>query len=985
MRVKLLSIDDIGLSNRVRNALHREKIHLVGEMLECTEESLMQMKNLGIKSVEEILTKIEEYKNLEITEDVVDDENSSGSFIVPENFEEWLENEKNRELVTAYLKRKELKIDCLELLTAKAYNLLLLSGKEYLHEIVFIEMEQLLEIPRMDLLSAEEIAKRCIRYLKEIREEIFASIIEKQAKEIEQPTVSVSIDDMIGIPEYRKKILQYVKTNDMEIIQLALSNRPKNQLIKNGFLKLSDIIFMTKKELKDLPAMGMSSVDEIMEKLSNYFKKHEKRILSVINGDETALWDDEAVRNRILELFGNIGFSGLGLQAIIEKLEFPESVTETRIKKIIGGLLEENYLEYVDYRCYRVYPKFLDAVETYAGIGERNRNLLRKRLQGMTLEAIASEYGLTRERVRQIVKKEADKIRNIHMSEHGTLLFDEDYFRYFYENYEFDRAAGDEWFGITPAVWQYLELMDAKQGSKHLEEALEDNQNLEAGLRLKVKNYLNRNKIYVDDCWIEKRRADIEEYVVRKFCVEDKTFDEFAGIYNKFLKSEEIPYDEDIYYTESVLRTRKNRLGEAKFLLWKMNEQIRYYDIEGRDFTELLDVLNLDAYENIELSAEKFMMDYPEIMVKYDIRDRYELHNLLRKIIPEGSYHDFYCSRTPNLGFGTFDRDAALLSLLKDNAPIGYYEFIELVHSEYGYDQATVMGSYLQNLTEYYHNGIYIVEQKRMAFANQATLKAALKEDFYYFDEIREIYREMFPDADSEDINPFNLKMMGFVVLCRYAVQNYNSLEAYFRDILTKEDVQNITAYRKRFVYVQTFSQVWGALKRNLEIIEFEPNQIIHIRKLERSGITKEMLQEFCDQVYDYVEEKLYFSAQSLKQSGFVSELYDLGFSDWFYASILASDERFSSTNMFGNIVLYKGQELITCRSFETDRIREHGSIDVYDLMSEMTNKYGCKIKDKSDVLYKIQGTEIYYDKILDRLYANAEMYYQELENMEGV
>ena len=42
-------------------------------------------------------------------------------------------------------------------------------------------------------------------------------------------------------------------------------------------------------------------------------------------------------------------------------------------------------------------------------------------------------------------------------------------------------------------------------------------------------------------------------------------------------------------------------------LLSSVNEQIRAYDIDGRDYTELLETLNLDSYENISLSTVKFL------------------------------------------------------------------------------------------------------------------------------------------------------------------------------------------------------------------------------------------------------------------------------------------------------------------------------------------------------------------------------------------
>lgn len=60
--------------------------------------------------------------------------------------------------------------------------------------------------------------------------------------------------------------------------------------------------------------------------------------------------------------------------------------------------------------------------------------------------------------------------------------------------------------------------------------------------------------------------------------------------------------------------------------------------------------------------------------------------------------------------------------------------------------------------------------------------------------------------------------------------------------------------------------------------------------------------------------------------------------------------------------------------------IRKHKCIDTYDLMSELTDQFGCNITERTDVLYKVMDTEVYYDKTLDRLYANKEFYYNEIE-----
>ena len=62
--------------------------------------------------------------------------------------------------------------------------------------------------------------------------------------------------------------------------------------------------------------------------------------------------------------------------------------------------------------------------------------------------------------------------------------------------------------------------------------------------------------------------------------------------------------------------------------------------------------------------------------------------------------------------------------------------------------------------------------------------------------------------------------------------------------------------------------------------------------------------------------------------------------------------------------------------------IRAQGKVDVYDLMSQLSRTYGCHVESKDKLTYKVKNTEVYYDRFLDRLYTNADLYYQELDEM---
>ncbi len=976
MNINLLPLEELSLSLRAFNCLRRAGIHTFGDMVEAyKEDRLKNVRNLGRKCVDEIAEKINEY----LTVYRITDTNSElYKHIGEENYDEWVSSNTGKNFILTYLKENGIKTSVLKGISARAYNILVLGGKDDLFQVVFLERNHLMEIERMDALCANEIYYACREYINDNKFLFVTAFNEKNCEPQQQIN---SAFDVVYSPEYRKSVLEFIKANDISVSDWDISFRPKNQLKRNGFEYLSDIIFMQEDDFYRLPSMGALSVKEIMEKINEYLSENSGRIIAFCNGDVSSVITDDKISERIMSLYSESKFGGFIFDDFKERLVLPEGIGEERIKSVIGKLIAFGKLEYVDYRCYRRYEKFKDYLECYNDINEREREFILKRLDGETLESIGREYGLTRERVRQLVKKEFKKIKTCHRYESGIDCFDEDYYEYFYKTYSFDKADAEKWFGIGKDVFCYMEMLDIKQGKAELNNALEDAA-LDVGLKLKVKNYLNRNKLLLDGMWVEKKRAELEKYVLSKFCTEDVSFDDFVHIYNSFLESENVSYDGKIYYTDDVLRTRKNRLANSMFVLWKQSEQIRYYDIESRDYSELLDALNLGSYENIELSTLKLVNDYPEIMKKYDIRDQYELHNLLRKIVPEGSFHNFHFGRTPIIAFGNFDRSAAVVELIMNNAPISFNDLLDLIREEYGFESGTI---HWNDFSEYYHQGIYKVDYKVMSGENKALLKEKLTDDFYYIDEIRDIYAELVPEADLSEINSYNLKLMGFGVLSRYAIQNYPSLDAYFTEILTKDDIVDITSYRKRFTYVQAFSAVLNSLKKNRTVFEFDPNQIINIRKLEATGITKNEIRAFCDRVYDFVEENTYFSIVSLRNEGFKDELYDLGFSDWFYANILAEDERFSYGQFFSNIILYKGNADVTIKNFEMWIVRSYGSIDAFDLMTELTDNYGCKVDEKSDVTYRLNGTGIYYDNILDRFYLSAEAYYRELEETEGI
>lgn len=978
MDINALSVDKFDLSVRTKNCLRRAGIFTFGEMVDFYQKGeLINLPNMGVKSVNEVAELIK--RVAEGTLEFPDNKSSDCRTVEldADNFDDWAETDSGRKFITDFFNEINTLTDVLVDISPKAYNLLMFAGKKHLKDILFADKNELMNIKMMDDFTANEIITSCASYIGSQKENIIAAFNKLQKQE----TYSVrTVADILNNPAYQEKVISYLKINDVSIDNWDIGNRPKNQLRRAGFSYLSEIIFLTEDELYRLPAMGKNSVDDILEKRKKYLEQHSDRLLAFCEGDFSAIITDDVISQNILDLYTENKFRGFSFKDFIDNLHLSATVDENRLKAVIGRMLADEKLEYVDYRCYRRYPKIKDYLGKASCIEERSKVLIEKRLEGVTLEAIGSEFALTRERIRQLEKRDFEKLCNQCKVETGVACFDEDYYETFFRTYSFNKADAEKWLGIDAVVFNYMDMRNIKQGKADLNTALDDN-NLDIGLKLKVKNYLNRNKIFIDGMWIDKKRSELENYCLAKFCREDVSFADFAEKFNSFLEFENIPYDEKLYYCDEVLRTRKNHLSESRLALWKQNEMIRYYDIDARDYSELLDTLNFESYENIEISTLKFMDDYPELMLKYDIRDQYELHNLLRKIVPENSYNNFCCGRTPILCFGEFDRVEAVRELILNNAPLTQEELCALMRKEYGFESGAITW---KNLGEYYYQGLYRVDYKAMSDGAKAALIEKLTEDFYYIDEIKKIYKGLLPDSDLSEVNPFNLKNMGFSVLSKYAYRNYASLEAYFVELLTKSDIIDIRPYRNKFTYVQSFSATLNFLKNNKTIFEFDPDRIINRRKLEAGGVTDELVENFCDSVNEFVEDDTYFSVKTIKSKGFGHELFELGFSDWFYANILTQDGRFSHGQIFNNIIFYKGKKSITIKSFEMHLVKEAGSIDTYDLMEEMI-KYGCKINEKSDVTHRLYGTEVYYDNILDRFYSSAEAYYRELDEAEGI
>lgn len=991
-----VSINDIDFTAKTFNVLKLNNVMLLSQFVLLSKSELEEMDFITLPCVDEIYyfsqdwlreqrDSIIEYVKTELENQMVSDdyceyERRSSDLL------KVMKNPYSKEKLYEYLSLISTPIEQFDF-SVRAYNCLKRKQVNNVLDLIRLYPDGFSSIRNMGKKTEDEICLSLENYFLSVKARFEAflngaaieddTLADCDESEIEQ----IQTIQLFTHKKYSKAAKTYLLANDISVCSLNFSVRTVHALTSNGINNFSDLIAIFPSGISSIRNLGTKSVNEIFNKVDKLLERIKQPLVAYCLGNTKALYSDEYIENLILKKYQDIAFEGLSFDQL--KSGMPEELEENRIKSIIGSMINREILEYVDFRCYRIYPSFYDVLKEFSEyLEEGKKEYLLRRYSGDTLEKIALDEGITRERVRQICDKQLKRIKMSYYSETGLSFFDEDYYQYLFTNYQLDKDAWLNYIHIDALVYSYLKNTYSS-GRKEAEETLNDPK-IDISLKYKLQNYINRNKVRINGELIECNRSALEVYVLKTFCSNEIKFDDFIVLYNKFLKDNGLDINKKLVYSDEVIGTRTNKLSESRSCLWKFGSKLRYYDIDDGDYTELLEVLNLSGYENTEISTLKFIEDYPEIMEQYDIRDQYELHNLLKKILPNGSYNNMVFGRQPILKFGEYDRAKSYHDILMIVAPVTLEELAQYIHMENGFDVPTIMSSQeILALNQYYHNGVYSIDFKRLSENKRDFLNRELTSDFYYISEIEKLFINEFGREDLDELNPYSLKSLGFSVFSTYVIRNYPSAEQFFKKLLTENDIFDITEYKQKYGKIQMFNQTLSELKQNYEVLKFEKDQYINIRKLEKAGISKQNIIDYCESVADFVEENSFFTIYSLRNDGFVSTLDDLGFDDVFYSGLLLAYPAFAYLNAFDETLLCKTSEIkkFSKKMLFSSMLSGYSIVDIDDFIADCKEKYDVVIPNSYEVYSELVGTDFYYDPIMKRIYCNKELYYADLDD----
>lgn len=897
--------DDISvlpLSVRAQNCLRRADIHTIGTMMDYPADEFINIRNMGVRSVEEILGFIRSLKD------------GTGDYVLAEAQEQAAavvpivqEPAASDDMSTVFLDETGAIVQDIPvkelLLSVRARNSLTRNGYKFASELVGITYGELMNLQNMGVKTAEEV----LAYIEKISVQRGTCVTQNEANS---------------------------SGNDLAAEMHSAYGEGENVWLRE--------IFTVKSQFPE--AMGETLIYRLYDSV-------------FVRG---------TVKAKILQIVEENN-NEISKTALEEKL--PQHLNNTTILEEI--LLELEAISAVEMGEVMIYRQYPSVMEFAAHIeNDRIREVIQGRIEGKTLQEIGEQYGVTRERVRQLMQKGLRKKPYLR----------EDKYAYLYDHYDFSLEDFVLAYDEPHETYYYLEMISqiTRAKRKPLEEILTDTA-VAPELRKKAERAIYKRYVSTDGVRVKMTRPDLIKHYIKINCKSLTKFDDFVSEYNLWLDSLGLGDDPSLMIEA---RTYENILNQCDYVLWNQWRSFRYYNILEQDFEDLLSTLNLEQFEDTEFSTLKLFRDYPLLMEQYDIHDEYELHNLLKKIwVSENESVKF--KKMPTIEVGSANTYNQVLTLLLQYAPITAEDLANRYEEEYGVKALTVRGNYLRALDHYFYKGVYSIDYAALPSIQFARMQMVLDRDFYTIQDVKRLYKREFPNSDESLLNPYTLKTLGFHVYPGYSgyiVKNtFSGATDYFHTILTQDDIVDMRAYGTAIRNIATYDSEHRRLRNAYEIIEFSPLQYISIRRLNEAGVTKEHLRAYCDAVAKYYEKGEYFTTTSMRNSGFVHDLDDLGFEEWFYSSILFEDrDNFSAQRIGGTRLFLRGKPNGNLVDMLVWLLDKYQKIDFYDLLDMLENQYGIFLP-KEKVVEIISDTELYYDAIMETVYIDYDTYFEEI------
>lgn len=513
-----------------------------------------------------------------------------------------------------------------------------------------------------------------------------------------------------------------IKDNEKEIYELrnyGVSQTVVNTIIKYRDLKLTDILDMEIDEIATRFKLSKATA----EKVFNCFERYKKT-----NNIKTSL-------NKLIPKYlqEKTKYHFISFDTIIDNYhDYEVEEVKNTIDALICNdiIIEENSL-------YRYnYVKIEDAIREIRK--EKLRNMVELKLKGNTLQEIGNRYGLTRERVRQIVSKFIQ-----------ANVFYEDIYKDFIEKYNFSENEFIIIFDSNKISYEYLRYK-YELGDEEIEDFIEEHPEYLSEEKSEKLLALNDEVLY-RNCKIKLNYTEMLRIFVRSLDHKKDLRQILQEVNNDFYLYGLQPLNE---------RNLEARLGRIDNIINGIGKKYKYYDFSLISDNNLTTIQNMiEKLSNGYYSTLKIYKDNKSFFNEIGIEDEYEVHNLLRKIFSD-KIDKISFSVMPSFFIGDIEIEQFFLDLIKKYEPINLNDFVKLVEKKYGHKEAQIR----QILKRYFDKYINIdeinIKQKELSIDDIDFIKTKMTKNIYNTESFYKLLQQKFPNDYLEYVNGENLNRL---------------------------------------------------------------------------------------------------------------------------------------------------------------------------------------------------------------------------------
>ncbi len=832
-------------------------------------------------------------------------------------------------------------------------------------------LEQLLNTPLSKIIDEKSLGVKAVAEITEFIEkyrngEIDANLLHDNVNASKAKEYDLSEDE--------------IELMSMHSIQeLGLPNRAMNKLMQIGCDTVSKLAQIPEKEIREMKGLGSKSSNEIIGALDSWLEQNiligrEERKADIIPDFERNYYvnladilspikkinwqklrglmndtnlafliqhgDIDVVNSGLIEQALGLDefkepirtiFLSMAKKGVIPVSELKEKVEALKLE-FDGDILYERLIDGSICRidaenCFVIRPSVEEYLETHEkDFDNRNFNVLAKRLKGESLQEIGAMFGLTRERVRQILKKTVQSIPDLN----------EDFYREPYEYFKFTKEEFARAFPKCGEIgYEYL-FIKYKKGNEPIGSS---NLSDYTGLFKEELNCYWKNELLRMD----KEHVTKTEMVYRVLLSnsdESLSMEEFEEEYNAYVGRRNYPQDR----LAINVRTVTNYLRTAPHIVFDKNNRVRYCDA---DSSVVWNSVDFKQYEDTVISSELIYRDYYDLMSDLDIRDGYELFYVIKSSIEQNhSGFDISCRRVPVMIIGKGDEAKQALQLLKEISPVDFYGYYEAYEERFGVRSASGNPVITEALAAYYLDGEYSVDVTAIEDQDAAALQAALsKKKFWFNDEVEKIFHDICVHSSEDALNKAAFKRIGYSLNIGYTYNdNYGTVVNYFDQEIFTRPILDLNNYDRRLLGLSAFGSALYKKRMELEYIEVAPKVFMQKAELERVyGIDRLYIDALQDWANQY--EDKYFNAHSVWKNLCVAGLdVKLQGNEWLCTCIFRQQPTVFSQQVAGGIILCKDSSELNLGSVCQWLVEKYGKMTVQTLTTTFNDTFATRI-----------------------------------------